>query len=205
LSRYTEARCKLCRNEGKKLFLKSEEKCNSAKCPFERRSYPSGQHGQARKKRSEYGGQLREKQAARYTYSVSEKQFRNNFAYAVSKKGVTGTIMLQRLEMRFDNVLHRSLIPSRVQARLLITHGHFLVDGHKVDIPSYIMKPGQVITVSERSKSFISNLAQLKQVAVPYWMEADAAELKVKVVSTPAREDIASEINEPLIIEYYKR
>lgn len=172
-----------------------------------RRAYPGGQHGQARKKRSEYALQLREKQKVRFTYGVSEKQFRSRYYEgAVRKKGVTGTLMLQFLEMRFDSVLFRSgLAHSRPQARQFIGHGHFLVNGKKVDIPSYTIKPGDVIGVREKSQGFIRANLEGRNPFVPHWIETNLGELSATVKAVPEREDIDPEIKENLIIEYYSR
>ena len=172
-----------------------------------RRNFPSGPHGQARKKRSEYAVQLREKQKVRYTYGVSEKQFRTRYyERATRKKGVTGTIMLQFLEQRFDNVLYRSgLAHSRSQARQIIVHGHMLVNGHKVDIPSYEIKPGEVIGVKSNSQAFVRANLEGRNPFVPHWIETNLGELSVVVKALPEREDIDPEIKEHLIIEYYSR
>lgn len=171
-----------------------------------RRPYPSGQHGQARKKLSEYAIQLREKQKVRRTYGLLEKQFRKVYAYATSRKGVTGTILLQRLEMRLDNIFYRSgLAISRPQARQIIVHGHVLVNGQKVNVPSYLMKPGDIITIRERSKEMVKNLQEGRSPHVPNWIETDAKNLMAKFVSVPEREEMDQTINEQLIIEYYSR
>jgi small subunit ribosomal protein S4 len=206
LARYRESVCKICRNEGQKLFLKGE-RCDTPKCAISRRSYGSGQHGQARKKLSEYGIQLREKQKVKRTYGLLEKAFRRSFEAAVHAKGVTGTVMFQRLESRLDAILFRSgLVPSRAQARQLIRHGHFLVNGRRVDIPSYLVKPGQTITVAEKSQALVKSLISgTRRPEAAHWMEVDYDALRVLFRALPEREDIDHTIREQLIIEYYSR
>jgi small subunit ribosomal protein S4 len=205
LARYKDSVCKLCRNEGMKLFLKGE-RCDSPKCAISRRPYGSGQHGQARKKLSEYAIQLREKQKVRRTYGLLEKQFYHNFQVAVHQKGVTGVLMFQRLESRLDNVVYRSgLVASRPQSRQLIRHGHFLVNGKKVDIPSYIVRINDVISVREKSKILFRNLNEGRKPVVPHWMETDFEKFQVTFRGLPEREDIDQTIKEQLIIEYYSR
>lgn len=205
MARYSGPVCKLCRNEGLKLFLKGE-RCDTPKCAIDRRHYPSGQHGQARKKLSEYAIQLREKQKVRRAYGLLEKQFRRSFEEASRKKGVTGTVMFQRLEARLDNIFYRSgLVSSRAQGRQLIMHGHILVDNKKVTIPSYIMKPGQVISIREKSKPLLKLLQEGRKPTVPHWLEANSEELTAKFIQLPEREDIDKTFKEQLIIEYYSR
>lgn len=205
MARYSGPVCKLCRNEGLKLFLKGE-RCDTPKCAIDRRHYPSGQHGQARKKLSEYAIQLREKQKVRRAYGLLEKQFRRSFEEASRKKGVTGTVMFQRLEARLDNIFYRSgLVSSRAQGRQLIMHGHILVDNKKVTIPSYIMKPGQVISIREKSKPLLKLLQEGRKPPVPHWLEANSEELTAKFIQLPEREDIDKTFKEQLIIEYYSR
>ncbi len=207
MSRYTESVCKLCRNEGVKLFLKGT-RCYTTKCAIERRRYPSGQHGQERKKQSEFAIQLREKQKVRRFYSVAEKQFSGYFNVANRQKKIpTGLKLLQILEARLDNVVHRSgMVPSRAQARQLILHGHFLVDGKKVAIPSYLLKAGQVVSVVEDSKKLIRGLVEGSPVAThPTWMNVDKEGLTASLGNLPAREDLDPTIKEALIVEHYSR
>ncbi len=174
-----------------------------------KRQNPPGQHGAARKKLSEYAIQLAEKQKVRRTYGMLEKQFRRTYDRAVRKQGVTGTIMLQLLESRLDNVLYRSgLVASRPQGRQLIAHGHLLVNGQKVDIASYHVKPGDLITVRQKSQAIFKSLKELsphQAPTPPHWMEVDENNLVAKMKSLPEREDIDPTINEALIIEYYSR
>jgi len=208
MARYTDSSCKLCRREGEKLFLKGE-RCYTNKCAISKRQYAPGQHGQQRKKVSEYGIQLREKHKARRFYGVLESQFRNYFEAAVRKKGVTGENLLQILELRMDNVVHRlGMATSRPEARQLLRHGHFTVNGAKVDIPSYILKEGDVICMTEKlrqspkSKS-VSEIAGGK--AVPKWLDYDPETFTGKVLTLPSREDIDIDIKEHLIVELYSK
>jgi small subunit ribosomal protein S4 len=205
LARYRESVCKLCRNEGVKLYLKGT-RCDTPKCAISRRSYGSGQHGNARKKLSEFAIQLREKQKLRRTYGILEKPFRRNYETAVCLRGVTGTIMLQRLEARFDNVVYRSgLVTSRATARQLIQHGHFLVNGSKVDIPSYMIKPGDVITLRERSVPLFKLMLDGRSPTPPHWMELDTNKLVLVFKQEPERADLDQSVKELLITEYYSR
>ena len=209
MARYTDSVCRQCRREGTKLFLKGD-RCYSAKCAVTKRHTPPGQHGQARaKKMSEYGIQLREKQKCRRAYGVLESQFRKYYTMATNMRGVTGENMLGLLERRFDNVVYRlGLANSRPQARQLVNHGHFRVDGKKVDIPSYLVKPGQIITVRERSRDmeFLKELReQGANKPIPKWLDLDAANLTGKVVTMPQRDDIDLTIEEHLIVEFYSR
>jgi small subunit ribosomal protein S4 len=208
LSRYTGPVCRLCRREGQKLFLKAE-KCYTDKCPVKRRPYAPGQHGQARKKLSEYGIQLREKQKARRFYGLTETQFRNTFEKAQRSRGVTGERLLQLLERRLDNVVYRAgLGGSRPEARQLVRHGHFLVNGRKVDIPSYLVRVGDRITVRERSRKspkFQDLKEALKGRSIPEWLEVDADKLEATVVRLPERADIDTPVEEHLIVELYSR
>ncbi len=208
MARYTDASCRLCRREGEKLFLKGE-RCYTNKCSVSKRAYAPGQHGQQKKKMSEYGIQLREKQKARRFYGILESQFRSYFGMAVKRKGITGENLLQILESRFDNVVYRlGLATSRPEARQLVRHAHFTVNGKKVNIPSILLEPGDVIAVtdkfkgSEKTKSIVE-IAGGK--VVPKWLEFDAENLKGKVVSLPAREDIDLPIKEHLIVELYSK
>ncbi len=208
MARYKESVCRLCRREGLKLYLKSE-RCYTDKCAVDRRTYGPGQHGQSRRKVSEFGTQLREKQKARRIYGVLEKQFRNYFKQAARKKGVTGEALLQILESRLDNVVYRlGLAGSRNEARQMITHGHFRVNDHKVDIPSYLVRSGDEITVREKSRSmtrFKELWEMAEQRAHPEWLEFDAEKWKGRMVRLPSREEIDIPISEHLIIELYSR
>lgn len=208
MARYTGAQCKLCRREGMKLFLKGD-RCYTNKCAFDRRGYAPGQHGQVRKKFSEYGLQLRAKQKARRIYGIMEKQFRNYFYKAARQSGVTGENLLRLLEKRLDNVIFRlGLADSRVQARQMVTHGHFEVNGRKVNIPSYLVKVGDEITVREKSKNsdFIKGMIdRAKEKSHPEWLEFDADQIKGRVVSIPTREQIDVDVEEHLIVELYSK
>ena len=206
MARYTDANCKLCRREGQKLFLKGE-RCYSSKCAIERRNYAPGQHGQARKKQSEYGLQLREKQKAKRFYGVPETQFRNLFEKAAKKQGKTGENLMIFLETRLDNVVFRlGFAASRKEARQLVTHGHFTINGKKADIPSLEVKAGDVIKVKERSVSS-PKFKEIKEmsITVPAWMTVDVDKLEGKVVAMPRREDIDTPIAEHLIVELYSK
>ncbi len=206
MARYTDANCKLCRREGQKLFLKGE-RCYSTKCAIERRNYAPGQHGQSRKKQSEYGLQLREKQKAKRFYGVPETQFRNTFEKAVKKKGQTGENLMIALETRLDNVVFRlGFAASRKEARQLVTHGHFTVNGKKANIPSMEVKAGDVIKVKEKSQSS-PKFKEIKEmsITVPSWMTVDVEKLEGKVVAMPRREDIDTPIAEHLIVELYSK
>jgi len=208
MARYTEASCRLCRREGEKLFLKGE-RCYTNKCAITRRAYAPGQHGQQRKKQSEYGLQLREKQKARRFYGILESQFRKYFVMATKRKGVTGENLLQILESRLDNVVYRlGLATSRPEARQLVRHGHFSVNGKKVNIPSYLLQPGDVIAVRDKFKDS-PKLKEILDIAggktVPKWLEFDAENLVGKVVTLPAREDIDLPVSEHLIVELYSK
>ena len=208
MARYTGAVCRLCRREGQKLFLKGE-RCYSDKCSVGLRGYAPGQHGQGRKKSSEYGLQLRAKQTARRFYGVQENQFRHYFEIAERKQGVTGDNLLKILESRLDNVVYRvGFASSRAEARQLIGHGHFEVNGHRVDIASYLLKAGDVITVCEAAR----NSDKMKAVIdangskpVPEWIDVDREKLSAKVVNLPTREQIEAPVEEQLIVEYYSR
>jgi len=208
MARYTGASCKLCRREGQKLFLKGE-RCYTNKCAIDRRPYAPGMHGQQRKKLSEYGIQLREKQKAKRFYGVMESQFRKYYEMAIRKKGITGEILLQILESRLDNVVYRmGFGTSRAEARQLVTHGHFLVNGRRVNIPSYLVKEGDVIEVAENSRKmerFKEILDVTGSKVVPKWLEVDHENMKGRVVSLPAREDIDLPIQEHLIVELYSK
>ncbi|MDI6828847.1 MAG: 30S ribosomal protein S4 [Armatimonadota bacterium] len=200
--------CRMCRREGMKLFLKGE-RCYSRKCSFERRSYPPGQHGQTRPgKIKEYGAQLREKQKLRRIYGVRETQLRIYIREALRRRGVTGETLLQLLESRLDNVVYRlGFASSRAMARELVSHGHFLVNGQKVNTPSYLVKPGDVIEVKPKSKDIIPIVESLQATAgrVPPWLELDLEEKKGRVLRLPAREEIDTQVDETLIVEFYSR
>ncbi|WP_312647836.1 30S ribosomal protein S4 [Aminipila sp.] len=206
MARYTDANCRLCRREGQKLFLKGE-RCYSSKCAIEKRNYAPGQHGQSRKKISEYGLQLREKQKAKRFYGMLETQFRNLFDKAAKKKGITGENLLIMLESRLDNVVFRmGMASSRKEARQLVTHGHFTLNGKKVDIPSLEVKAGDVIRVKEKSQNS-PKFKEMKEMAisVPSWITVDIEKLEGKVVAIPRREDIDTPIAEHLIVELYSK
>ncbi len=206
MSRYTDANCKLCRREGQKLFLKGE-RCYGVKCAIERRNYAPGQHGQARKKQSEYGLQLREKQKAKRFYGVQETQFRNLFDKAAKKNGKTGENLMILLETRLDNVVFRlGFAASRKEARQLVNHGHFTVNGRKASIPSMEVKSGDVIKVKDKSQSS-PKFKEIKEmsITVPSWMTVEVDKLEGKVVAMPRREDIDTPIAEHLIVELYSK
>ena len=208
MARYKDEQCRICRREGQKLFLKGS-RCYTDKCSITRRNYAPGQNGQKRKKLSEYGTQLREKQKTKSFYGVGEKQFRKYFEMASSKKGITGDILLQILESRLDNVVYRlGYGSSRAQARMLITHGHFEVNGQKVDIPSYLVKAGDVIKVREirkDSKIIKENVEVNSSRPVPEWLEKDKKTLSGKVVRLASREDVDIPVEEHLIVELYSK
>lgn len=210
MARYTGPVCRQCRREGVKLYLKGD-RCYSDKCAFSKRGYAPGQHGQgqARKKVSEYGIQLREKQKARRIYGILEGQFRSYFEKADRQKGITGENLLVLLERRLDNVVFRlGFGASRNQSRQLVRHGHFIVNGKRVDIPSYLIKPGDVVQVSESSKEspIIKEAAEgLGQKTVSAWLELSAQDLSGKIVRYPTREEIDIPIQEHLIVELYSR
>lgn len=207
MARYTDSVCKLCRNEGLKLFLKGT-RCYTTKCAIERRRYPSGQHGQDRKKQSEYATQLREKQKVRRFYGILEKQFNRYYEEANRQKAVpTGLRLLQLLEVRLDNIVHRAgFAPSRAQARQLIMHGHFTVNGKKVTIPSYQLKAGEVVAPRDNSKKLVKTLMEENPAAgAPRWMAVEPEAQKASVAQLPAREDLDPTIKEALIVEFYSR
>ncbi len=206
MARYTDASCRLCRREGQKLFLKGE-RCYSGKCALDKRPYAPGQHGQSRKKSSEYGLQLREKQKAKRYYGLLETQFKNYFEKAARKPGITGENLLVMLETRLDNAVFRlGMGASRKEARQLITHGHFTVNGKKVDIPSYAVKPGDIIKVKEKSTSS-PKFKEMREmsITVPSWLTVDIDKLEGKIISLPRREEIDAPIKEQLIVELYSK
>ena len=208
MSRYKDEQCRICRREGQKLFLKGS-RCYSDKCSIARRNYAPGQHGQRRKKLSEYGTQLREKQKTKAFYGVQEKQFRKYFEMASVTKGVTGERLLQILESRLDNVVYRlGFGVSRAQARQLVNHGHFEVNGKKVDIPSYLVKPGDVVAVREirkDNKTIKENVENNSSRPIPAWLEKDNEKLSGKVLKLASREDIDIPVQEHLIVELYSK
>ena len=208
MARYKDEQCRICRREGQKLFLKGS-RCYTDKCSISRRNYAPGQNGQKKKKLSEYGTQLREKQKTKSFYGVGEKQFRKYFEMASNKKGITGDNLLQILESRLDNVVYRlGFAASRAQARMLVTHGHFDVNGKKVNIPSYLVKAGDVISVREIKKDspiIKENVEVNDSRPVPAWLEKEAEKLSGKVVSLASREDVDLPVEEHLIVELYSK
>jgi small subunit ribosomal protein S4 len=209
MARYTGPVCKLCRREGVKLFLKGD-RCLSSKCAIERRNTRPGQHGQARaRKQSGYALQLREKQKVRRTYGMLERQFSRFFSNAARRTGKTSETLLQMLEMRLDNMVYRlGLADSRAQARQLVAHGHFQLNGRKTDIPSAICKPGDEIAVRERSKSleyFKARALMVTQKGVPNWLRLDANTLSGRVQALPTRQELELPFDEALVVEYYQR
>jgi len=208
LARYTKSVCRLCRRETLKLFLKGE-RCYTEKCAVDRRNYAPGQHGQGRKKISDYGNQLREKQKVKRLYGVLENQFHNTFKKADRQKGITGEVLLMFLERRLDNVIYRlGFASSRNEARQLVRHNHFSVNQSKVSIPSFLVKPGDVVQLREKSKKIVRIQEALEGVArrgVPPWLELDKEQMKGNVKGLPAREDITIPIQENLIVELYSK
>lgn len=208
MARYTGPVCRLCRREGIKLYLKGD-RCFSEKCAIDKRQTPPGQHGQGRRRTSEFGLQLREKQKARRFYGVLEKQFESYYEQAARRQGVTGENLLQLLETRFDNVVYRlGFGASRKEARQLVRHGHFQVNGHRVDIPSYIVRVGDVISIREKSQQ-AGRLKELIEAAqtktAPAWLELDLAAFSGKVTRLPARDEIDTPVAEQMIVEHYSR
>ncbi len=208
MAKYTDAKCRLCRREGGKLFLKGD-KCYKTSCPFEKRPVAPGQHGADRKKVSEYGLQLREKQKTKRIYGVLEKQFREYYEKADKMKGITGENMLSLLERRLDNVVYRmGIAVSRAQARQLVTHAHFTVNGRPVDIASFEVKVGDVIAVKETKKDapyFATVKGTAKSGKMPKWLDFDTEKLEGKILALPTREDIDSQITEQMIVELYSK
>jgi small subunit ribosomal protein S4 len=207
MARYTDAVCRLCRREGMKLFLKGE-RCYTEKCAIEKRNFPPGQHGKTRKQKMQgYGVQLREKQKVKRIYGVLEDQFRRYFESADRTRGITGETLLQLLERRFDNVIYRlGLATSRAQARQLVRHGHFQVNGKKVDIPSYSLRSGDVVTIrptSQKAPTILHAIEEVKGRGIPAWLSFDGA--AGKVVSLPTREQINLPVQEQLIVELYSK
>lgn len=211
MANYTDAVCRLCRREGQKLFLKGD-RCLSPKCAIEKRNYPPGDHGKKatfRRKVSEYGLQLREKQKARRIYGVMERQFRRYFENADRQKGMTGTTLLTMLESRLDNVVYRlGFADSRSQARQLVRHGHFDVNGRKTNVPSFLMSVGDVVQVraNSQNKAYFKDRSQIMQSnRTPGWLSLNLMNLSGSVQNEPGREDIEIPLNEQLIVEYYSR
>ncbi len=207
MARYTGAVCKLCRREGKKLFLKGA-RCYTGKCAIERRQYAPGQHGQSRKKTSEYGVQLRAKQQAKRYYGIQEGQFHKYFLMAERRQGVTGENLLRICESRLDNIVYLlGWAGSRAEARQLVTHGHFTVNGKKVDIPSYLTKAGDEVAIKTKSKESDKFKALLESDGrpVPQWLDLNAEAATAKIVALPDREQIATPVEEHLIVEFYSK
>ena len=208
MARYTGPVCKMCRREGKKLFLKGE-RCYTGKCSIDRRAYAPGQHGQSRKKASEYGIQLRAKQQARRYYGIPEGQFYKYFLMAERRQGVTGENLLRICESRLDNIVYQlGWANSRADARQLVVHGHFQVNGKKVDVPSYLTRVGEVVSIKDKSK----DSAKIKEVLeanasrpVPAWLDKNADACEAKIVKMPEREEIAVPVEEHLIVEFYSK
>jgi small subunit ribosomal protein S4 len=206
---YHDAKCRLCRRAGMKLFLKGA-RCSSDKCAMERRAYAPGEHGKSRRvKETDYGTQLREKQKARRMYGVMERQFRNYFEKASRAKGVTGEVLLQMLERRLDNVVFRlGFANNRAQARQLVRHRHFSVNGRKVDIPSFLLRVGDTVQVRDKSRKLTvihGALESRKGQSAPQWLEMSAESMSGRVLSIPARDSITTPINEQLIVELYSK
>lgn len=208
MARYIGPLCRLCRREGEKLFFKGS-RCFTDKCSIEKRKYAPGQHGQNKGKLSDYGLQLREKQKVKRIYGVLERQFRGYFKKASQIKGITGEILLQILERRLDNVVYRmGFAVNRREARQLVRHGHFMVNGRVVDIPSYLLKPGDVIEVREQSKGLqviTESLSMAEHRGFPEWLEVDTRTLKGRFVRIPSREEIQLPVQEQLIVEFYSK
>lgn len=207
MARYTDSKCRLCRREGLKLFLKGD-RCYTEKCALDRRTYAPGQHGQGRRKRSDYGVQLREKQKVKRAYGVLERQFRIYFAKAERMKGVTGENLLQLLERRLDNTVYRmGWASSRAEARQIVRHRHLAVNGVTVDIPSFQVRQGDEITVRTASKEHprIKLLLEAGGKAAPAWLDVNRNEMKAKVVAIPTREDVDLPVQESLIVELYSK
>lgn len=208
MARYTGADCRQCRREGEKLFLKGD-RCYTDKCGIEKRPYPPGQAGKKRPRDSEYRLQLREKQKAKRIYGTLEKQFRTYYAIATRQPGITGENLLRLLESRLDNVVYRlGFAASRDEARQLVRHGHFTVDGRRVNIPSFRVRPGAVVAVGEKSRDLTTIKAALissSKIEIPGWLEVDVEKLQGKVLSLPTREQIDAPVREQLIVELYSK
>ncbi len=207
MARYTDSSCRICRREGAKLFLKGD-RCYSPKCAISKRQAAPGQHGSAKKKLSEYGLQLREKQKTKKTYGLLERQFSKYYSKAEVMRGATGENMLTLLELRLDNVVYRmGICKSRAQARQIVNHSHITVNGKKIDIPSYICKAGDVISVKENkvSNKFFEGVKSEKKLNLPKWLEFDSEKLTGKILSVPERSDIDLSVSENMIVELYSR
>ncbi len=208
MARYTDAVCRLCRRQGLKLFLKGD-KCFTPKCPVERRSYAPGDHGQRRRKVSEYGVQLKEKQKIKNIYGVLERQFRKTFEEAERRPGITGENLLQLLEMRLDNVVYRmGWAASRAEARQLVRHGHFSLRGRKTDIPSAQVKVGDAVAIREGSRDtehFQVVIPSMAKKTIPKWLALDPEATSGRVLAMPAREEIDTNVSEQLVVEFYSR
>ncbi len=208
MARYRDALCRLCRRESEKLFLKGD-RCYTDKCAVERRKYSPGQHGQRRRKFSDYALQLREKQKAKETYGVLEKQFKRYFYMADKKKGVTGSNLLQLLERRLDNVVYRlGFSSNRRQARQFVSHGHVTVNGKRVNIPSCLIRPGDVIGLKEVSKKNVfieENISKIEHRGLPSWLEMDVKDLQGRILHNPSRDEIELPVKEQLIVELYSK
>lgn len=208
MARYRGALCRICRREGEKLFLKGD-RCYTEKCAVERRKYPPGQHGQGFKKLSDYGIQLREKQKVRKIYGLLERQFRRYFYEAERRKGITGEILLQLVESRLDNTVYRmGFAPNRVRARQLISHGHIVVNGKKINLPSYQVREGDSVSVKDSSRDMpeiIDSLSKVEHRGIPAWVEVDSANHTGKVLRIPSRDEIQLPVQEQLIVELYSK
>jgi len=212
MAKYRGPVCKLCRREGEKLFLKGQ-RCFTPKCAFERRGYPPGEHGKSaqfrRRRESDFNRQLRAKQKARHIYGILERQFRRYYEVSLQRRGLTGLNLLQILEARLDNIVYRlGYADSRAQARLLVTHGHFSVNGRRTDVPSMLVEPGDEVAVREesRSRTYFKNLSDFaEEKTVPDWLDRDLRNLSGKVIRLPERAEIDGNLNEQLIVEYYSR
>lgn len=208
MARYKDALCRLCRREGEKLFLKGD-RCYTDKCAVERRKYAPGQHGQRRKKLSDYAMQLREKQKAKEIYGVLEKQFKRCFHQAERKKGVAGSNLLRLLELRMDNVVYRlGFASNRRQARQFVLHGHFTVNGKQVSVPSYQLRPGDIVGLKESARKLTlieENIAKMEHRGLPSWVEMDINTLKGKILQAPERDEIVLPVQEQLIVELYSK
>jgi small subunit ribosomal protein S4 len=208
MARYIGALCRICRREGEKLFLKGD-RCYTEKCAVERRKYPPGQHGQGYRKLSDYGFQLREKQKARKIYGLLERQFRRYFHAAEKGKGITGEALLQLIESRLDSIVYRmGFAPNRRRARQLIIHGHVLVNGKSVGLPSFGCREGDVVEIKESSKNIpeiIDSLSKVEHRGIHSWLEVDAATLRGKILHVPLREEIQLPVKEQLVVELYSK
>ncbi len=208
MARYYGSVCRLCRRENQKLFLKGD-RCFTEKCAFERRGYPPGQHGQGRIKFSEYGLQLREKQKIKRIYGMVEKQFRSLFEEAERRKGITGANLISMLERRLDNVAYRTgFANSRTEARQLVRHGHFRVNGRRVNIPSFMVSKGDMVEVAEKSKGVTrigAALESVKRREIPQWLELDSAAMKARVRDLPSRDDVTAPMEERMVVELYSK